>query len=132
MIKNILGGLFGKVVEHAEGILDEIITTDEERDRAKLAIKKIMLDAEREAFNKEVEDRKDARSLYKDDAIIQKMVDGRINKFFQESCLMEQTYIKDPDKKVADLLNETISSLGENISINQYTRFAIGESLSSK
>jgi len=73
-----------------------------------------------------------AKKEGKPDAIIQKMVDGRINKFFQESCLMEQTYIKDPDKKVADLLNETISSLGENISINQYTRFAIGESLSSK
>jgi len=68
-----------------------------------------------------------AKKEGKPDAIIQKMVDGRINKFFQESCLMEQTYIKDPDKKVADLLNETISSLGENISINQYTRFAIGE-----
>lgn len=73
-----------------------------------------------------------AKKEGKPDAIIQKMVDGRINKFFQESCLMEQTYIKNPDKKVADLLNETISSLGENISINQYTRFAIGESLSSK
>ena len=73
-----------------------------------------------------------AKKEGKPDAIIQKMVEGRINKFFQESCLMEQTYIKDPDKKVADLLNETISSLGENISINQYTRFAIGESLSSK
>lgn len=73
-----------------------------------------------------------AKKEGKPDAIIQKMVDGRINKFFQESCLLEQTYIKDPDKKVADLLNETISSLGENISINQYTRFAIGESLSSK
>ena len=74
MIKNILGSLFGKVLDNAEGILDEIITTDEERAQAKLAIKKIMLDAEREAFNKEVEDRKDARSLYKDDAIIQKIL----------------------------------------------------------
>ena len=74
MIKNLLGGLFGKVVENAEGILDEIITTDEERDKAKLEIKRIMLEAEREAFNKEVEDRKDARSLYKDDAFIQKIL----------------------------------------------------------
>ena len=74
MLKNLLGGLFGKVVENAEGILDEIITTDEERDKAKLEIKRIMLEAEREAFNKEVEDRKDARSLYKDDAFIQKIL----------------------------------------------------------
>jgi len=72
MINNLLGGLFGKVLDNAEGILDKVITTDKERDEAKLAIQKILLDAEREAFAKEVEDRKDARDLYKDDAIIQK------------------------------------------------------------
>tara|TARA_R100000951_G_scaffold116151_1_gene126739 strand:- start:839 stop:1258 length:420 start_codon:yes stop_codon:yes gene_type:complete len=74
MINNILGGLFGKVVDNAEGILDEIITTDEEREKVKLELKKIMLDAEREAFAKEVEDRKDARDMYKDDAFIQKVL----------------------------------------------------------
>lgn len=74
MINNILGGLFGKVVENASSILDEVITTDEERDKAKLELEKVLLSAEREAFNKEVEDRKDARSLYKDDAIIQKLL----------------------------------------------------------
>lgn len=74
MIGNILGNLFGKVVENAEGILDEVITTDEEREKAKIALQKLLLDAEREAFAKEVEDRKDARSLYKDDAIIQKVL----------------------------------------------------------
>jgi hypothetical protein len=74
MIGNMLGGLFGKVVENAEGILDEIITTDEERERAKLELQKILLEAEREAFAKEVEDRKSARELYKDDAIIQKVL----------------------------------------------------------
>jgi hypothetical protein len=47
MLNKIMGGLFGKIVDSAEGILDEIITTDEERDRVKLEIKKIMLDAER-------------------------------------------------------------------------------------
>ncbi len=74
MINKVLGVLFGKVVENAEGILDEIITTDEEREKVKLELKKIMLEAEREAFTKEVEDRKDARSLYKDDAFIQKIL----------------------------------------------------------
>ena len=74
MINKVLGGLFGKVVENAEGILDEIITTDEEREKVKLEIKKIMLQAEQEAFAKEVEDRKDARDMYKDDAVIQKVL----------------------------------------------------------
>tara|TARA_R100000541_G_scaffold3429_1_gene10706 strand:+ start:93 stop:539 length:447 start_codon:yes stop_codon:yes gene_type:complete len=74
MIQSLVGGLFGKVLDNAEGILDKVITTDKERDEAKLAIKSVMLEAEREAFAKEVEDRKDARDLYKDDAIIQKIL----------------------------------------------------------
>ena len=74
MLNNIVGGLFGKVLDNAEGILDKVITTDKERDEAKLAIKSVMLEAEREAFAKEVEDRKDARDMYKDDAIIQKIL----------------------------------------------------------
>ena len=74
MINNLVGGLFGKIVDNAEGILDKVVTTDKERDEAKLALKKLLLDAEREAFAKEVEDRKSAREMYKDDAIIQKVL----------------------------------------------------------
>ncbi len=74
MIGKFIGGLFGKVVDNAEGILDKVITTDKERDEAKLAIKSILLEAEKEAFAKEVEDRKSARDMYKDDAIIQKIL----------------------------------------------------------
>ena len=74
MIGNVLGGLFGKVVENAEGILDKVITTDKERDEAKLALKRLLLEAEKEAFAKEVEDRKSARDMYKDDAFIQKVL----------------------------------------------------------
>ena len=74
MIGKFIGGLFGKVVDNAEGILDKVITTDKERDEAKLALKKILLEAEKEAFAKEVEDRKSARDMYKDDALIQKIL----------------------------------------------------------
>ena len=74
MINNLLGGILGKVVDNAEGILDKVITTDKEREEAKFAIKKLLLEAEREAFAKEVEDRKDARSTYKDDAVVQKVL----------------------------------------------------------
>ena len=74
MIKSLVGGLFSKVVENAEGILDKVITTDKERDEAKLAIKRVLLEAEQQAFAKEVEDRKSARDMYKDDAIIQKIL----------------------------------------------------------
>ena len=74
MIGKIVGGLFGKVVENAEGILDKVITTDKDRDEAKLALKRLLLEAEQEAFAKEVEDRKSARDMYKDDALIQKIL----------------------------------------------------------
>ena len=74
MIGKIIGGLFGKVVENAEGILDKVITTDKERDEAKLALRRLLLDAETEAFKQEVEDRKSARDMYKDDALIQKIL----------------------------------------------------------
>ena len=74
MIGNLIGGLFSKVVDNAEGILDKVITTDKERDEAKLALKQLLHEAEKEAFAKEVEDRKSARDMYKDDAIIQKIL----------------------------------------------------------
>ena len=69
-----------------------------------------------------------AKSSGKPDNIIEKMVEGRLSKFFQENCLMEQAYIKDSDKKVSDLMTETIATLGENITISKFTRFAVGES----
>ena len=72
-----------------------------------------------------------AKSSGKPENIIEKMVDGRMNKFFQENCLMEQAYIKDSEKKILDILTESIATLGENITISRYTRFAVGESDSS-
>ena len=72
-----------------------------------------------------------AKSEGKPENIIEKMVEGKLQKFFQESCLMHQTYIKDSDKKVSDLLNESIATLGENISISRFARFSIGESIAN-
>ena len=86
------------------------------------SIDESVINREREIYSDQ------AKSEGKPENIIEKMVEGRLNKFFQESCLMEQTYIKDSDKKVTDIFTETIASLGENISINRFVRFAIGES----
>ena len=72
-----------------------------------------------------------AKAEGKPDNIIKKMVEGRLNKFYQENCLLEQAYIKDPDKKVKDLLTELIATLGENIRIKRFVRFAIGETHST-
>ena len=56
------------------------------------------------------------------------MVEGRLEKFYAESCLMEQQFIKDPDRKIGDLITDAVSTLGENIIINQFSRFSVGES----
>ena len=81
-----------------------------------------VINKEKEIFTEQ------AKSSGKPDNIIEKMVEGRLSKFFQENCLMEQAYIKDSDKKVSDLMTETIATLGENITISKFTRFAVGES----
>ena len=68
-----------------------------------------------------------AKESGKPDNIVEKMVEGRIEKFFAESCLLEQQYIKDSDRKISDLLTEAVSTLGENIVVHRFVRFAIGE-----
>ena len=91
---NIWASIFGKVIESAEGILDEVITTKEEKETIKLELKKILLEAEREAFARELEDRKDARSLYKDDALIQKILASLFTMgYFILSYIMFQYFV---------------------------------------
>ena len=69
-----------------------------------------------------------AKASGKPENILEKIVDGRVEKFYAESCLLEQQFIKDSDRKVVDLLTEAVSTLGENIIINRFIRYAIGES----
>lgn len=64
--------------------------------------------------------------------IVEKMVEGRISKYYEEYCLLEQSFIKDPDKTVETLVKEKISTIGENISIRRFVRFELGEGLEKK
>ena len=59
--------------------------------------------------------------------IVERMVEGRLNKFYQENVLLEQTFVKDPNQTIESLLNDTISTLGENIEIKRFSRFQLGE-----
>lgn len=68
----------------------------------------------------------------KPEKIIEKMVEGRISKYFEEYCLLEQSFVKDPDKTISQLLNEKISTIGENISIRRFVRYELGEGLEKK
>ena len=75
------------------------------------------------------------KEIYKEQAlksgkpenIVDKMTEGRLNKFYQENVLLEQSFVKDPDKVISDLLSNIISKLGENIEIKRFSRFQLGE-----
>jgi len=69
-----------------------------------------------------------AKNSKKPDKMIEKIVTGKMDKYFQEICLLEQPFIKDPDKIVKDLITESIATLGENIFVGRYIRYAVGES----
>ena len=85
-------------------------------------IDQTLLDKEKEIFTDQAKESGTPKE------IIDKIVDGRLEKFYAESCLMEQQFIKDPDRKIGDLITDAVSTLGENIIINQFSRFSVGES----
>lgn len=88
---------------------------------------------EEEVIEKEKEIlRKQALNEGKPEKIVEKMVEGRIDKFFKDICLLEQPFIKNPDIAVGELLAEMISKIGENISIRRFTRYEVGEGIERK
>jgi elongation factor Ts len=68
----------------------------------------------------------------KPEKVIEKIVSGRVEKFYAENCLLEQTFIRDTDKTITDLLKDKISKIGENINIRRFVRFEMGEGLEKK
>ncbi len=69
---------------------------------------------------------KQALDSGKPEAIIEKMVAGKLDKFIAESCLLEQKFVKNPDLTIQDKLNEVVATMGENISIKRFVRFQVG------
>lgn len=84
------------------------------------------LDAEKEIL------RNQALNEGKPAQIVDKMVEGRIAKYYKEVCLLEQPFIKNPDKTIDDLLKEKIAKIGENLSIRRFSRFEVGEGIEKK
>ncbi|MAV93237.1 MAG: translation elongation factor Ts [Candidatus Marinimicrobia bacterium] len=68
-----------------------------------------------------------AKKTNKPAEIIEKMVEGRLKKFFKENVLMEQDFVKDPNKTIKDIITDTVGKLGENIVITRFKRFQLGE-----
>jgi elongation factor Ts len=80
-----------------------------------------ILDRERDIF------REQAKQTGKPEAVIEKIVSGKMEKFYEENCLYEQHFIKDEGVTVRELVNQAIAKLGENVSIRRYSRFKVGE-----
>ncbi len=68
----------------------------------------------------------------KKEAFVDKIIEGRINKFYKENCLMEQQYMLDPDMTIEQIVTEAIAKIGEKITVRRYTRYAMGEGLEKR
>ena len=71
--------------------------------------------------------RAQAKETGKPDQVIEKIVEGKLDKFFKDSCLLEQAFVKNPDITITDYLNDTIAQTGESITIRRFARFVLGE-----
>ncbi len=85
-----------------------------------------MIEKEKEILKKQ------ALNEGKPEKIVDKMVEGRIEKFYKEICLLEQPFVKNPDITIGELLTEKISKIGENITIRRFTRYEVGEGIEKK
>jgi elongation factor Ts len=79
-----------------------------------------VIEREREIYRAQV------LEMGKPEQMVEKIAEGKMNKFFKENCLMNQQYVKEPDKTIADYLNEVIAKTGEKITIKRFARFQIG------
>jgi elongation factor Ts len=71
--------------------------------------------------------RQQALETGKPEQVVDKIIEGKMERFYSEACLVEQSFIKDPDKSVTDVVNDAIARLGENIQIRRFARFHLGE-----
>jgi elongation factor Ts len=135
------GGRIGVLVE-VNCETDFVAKTDQFKDFVKDIAMQISASNPRYVKREEVpqEDLDKEREILKAQAlnegkpahIVDKMVEGRLAKFYEEFCLLEQPFIKDPDKTISALLNEKVSKIGENITIRRFVRFELGEGLEKK
>jgi elongation factor Ts len=84
-------------------------------------VPKEIIDKEKEIYRAQV------LEMGKPEQIADKIVDGKMKKYFKENCLMNQAYVRDPDITIEDFLNEMVAKIGENITIKRFARFKIGE-----
>uniref|UniRef100_UPI0040579215 translation elongation factor Ts n=1 Tax=Candidatus Electronema sp. TaxID=2698783 RepID=UPI0040579215 len=85
-----------------------------------------MIARERDVYISQIKEEEAKTGKAKPENIVAKIVDGKIDKFVAENCLMEQKFIKNPDVSIQDLLNELVAKMGENISVKRFARYQLG------
>ncbi|HNU08398.1 MAG TPA: translation elongation factor Ts [Pyrinomonadaceae bacterium] len=88
------------------------------------------LDKEREILMEQLKN--DPKNASKPEEVLAKIIDGRLNKFFEDNVLLDQAFVKDPSKTIGELVTEKIASIKENISIRRFARFKMGEGIEKK
>lgn len=88
------------------------------------------LDKEREILREQLKN--DPKNAGKPDDVLNKIIDGRLNKFYEENVLVDQPFVKDPSKTVGELVSEKIGSIKENITIRRFTRYKMGEGIEKR
>lgn len=88
------------------------------------------LDKEREIMREQLKN--DSKNANKPADVIDKIIEGRLNKFYEENVLVDQPFVKDPSKTIGELVAEKIGSIKENISIRRFTRYKMGEGIEKK
>ncbi|HVF29810.1 MAG TPA: translation elongation factor Ts [Pyrinomonadaceae bacterium] len=89
-----------------------------------------ILDKEREIMREQLKN--DPKNSSKPEDVLNKIIDGRLNKFYEENVLVDQPFVKDPSKTIGELVAEKIGSIKENISIRRFTRYKMGEGIEKK
>ncbi len=89
-----------------------------------------ILDKEREILMDQLKN--DPKNASKPDDVLGKIIEGRLNKFYEENVLIDQPFVKDPSKTVGELVTEKIAAIKENITIRRFTRFKMGEGIAKK
>jgi elongation factor Ts len=130
-----LGGKIGVLIE-LDCETDFVAKTDDFRDLARTLAMQVAatspLAVRREEMDSQVVEREAA--IYRQQAaesgkpaeIVDKIARGRLDKWYQEVCLLEQAYVKDPDRRVSDVVTEAVQRLGENIVVRRFVRFEVG------
>ncbi len=89
-----------------------------------------ILEKEREILLEQLKN--DPKNANKPEDVINKIIEGRLNKYYEENVLLDQAFVKDPSKTIDELVKEKISSIKENISVRRYTRYKMGEGIEKK